>query len=83
MERLFQEYVDQGVVPPSYMMLVSRNVRSSEKSAWVSIKGIIGFNEFRLNTDNEYIVELTREALENFETTIAIAREDELRKSRQ
>ena len=83
MERVFQEYVDQGVVPPSYMMLVSRNVRSSEKSAWVSIKGIIGFNEFRLNTDNEYIVELTREALENFETTIAIAREDELRKSRQ
>lgn len=82
MERVFQAFVDEGVVPPPYM-LVSRDVVSSEANARVSIKGIIGFKEFRLTTDNKYIVGVTEEALENFETTIAIAREDELRKSRE
>lgn len=82
MERVFQAFVDEGVVPPPYM-LVSRDVVSSKANARVSMKGIIGFKEFRLTTDNKYIVGLTEEALENFETTIAIAREDELRKSRE
>lgn len=82
MERVFQAFVDEGVVPPPYM-LVSRDVVSSEANARVSIKGIIGFKEFRLTTDNKYIVGVTEEALENFETTIAIARENELRKSRE
>lgn len=82
MERVFQAFVDEGVVPPPYM-LVSRDVVSSEANARVSIKGIIGFKEFRLTTDNKYIVGVTEEALENFETTIAIAREDELRKTRE
>lgn len=82
MERVFQAFVDEGVVPPPYM-LVSRDVVSSEANARVSIRGIIGFKEFRLTTDNKYIVGVTEEALENFETTIAIAREDELRKTRE
>jgi hypothetical protein len=64
-------------------MLVSRDVVSSEANARVSIKGIIGFKEFRLTTDNKYIVGVTEEALENFEATIAIARENELRKARE
>ena len=82
MERVFQAFVDEGVVPPPYM-LVSRDVVSSEANARVSIKGIIGFKEFRLTTDNKYIVGVTEEALENFEATIAIARENELRKARE
>lgn len=82
MERVFQAFVDEGVVPPPYM-LVSRDVVSSEANARVSIKGIIGFKEFRLTTDNKYIVGVTEEALENFEATIAIARENELRKTRE
>jgi hypothetical protein len=82
MENVFQAFVDEGVVPPKFM-LVSRNGISSEKKARVSIRGIIGFKEFRLTTDNKYIVGVTEEALENFEATIAIARENELRKSRE
>lgn len=82
MERVFQAFVDEGVVPPPYM-LVSRDVVSSEANARVSIRGIIGFKEFRLTTDNKYIVGVTEEALENFEATIAIARENELRKARE
>ena len=48
---------------------------------WVA--WIIGLKEFRLTTDNKYIVGVTEEALENFEATIAIARENELRKARE
>lgn len=82
MERIFQAFVDEGVVPPQFM-LVSRDGRSSKDSAWVSIRGLIGFKEFRLDTDNKYLVEVTREALENFEETIAIAREQELGQNRE
>lgn len=82
MERVFQAFVDEGVVPPK-IMLGSRNGCDSEKNAKVSIRGIIGFNEFGLHTDNKFIVGVTEEALENFMTTIRIARENELRKSRE
>lgn len=82
MGNVFQAFVDEGVIPPK-LMLVSRNGCSSEKNARVSIRGAIGFYKIRLYTDNRFIVGVTEEALENFEATIAIARENELRKSRE
>lgn len=81
-ERVFQNYIDEGLVPPKFM-ITSRNGYSSERNARVIIVGTIGFQKFKLHTDNRYLVGITEEILENFEETIAIARDIELRKSRE
>lgn len=68
-QAVFQEFVDEGVVPPR-TALAHKTTRQKVTPPYIQVAGTIGRHKIRLATDNAFLVELVEAALANFESTI-------------
>ncbi len=65
MTDVFQTFIDNGLIPSD----MARFTKSAELTTpYIKVLGSIGFEKFKRVTDNKYLVELTEDALSNFES---------------